>query len=275
MLWARLHCRGCKVLALPLSPMFAADEPTAGSTRHRAPFFPSLKMLSFFRRLLRCDHGEKYEGFSRLQDLDGCEPELQKPAPRQCWLSLLFSGGLLVACFSSWVLGIWTARTWVRESDCLHLTSVNCKSGLVKTWLAWSMLTTTAPILEESPGMSVSPVLFNGSFLQENIFRKEAGPEVDAAWTALGVDCLSHLSRLLPSPMHAGFAYLFILYITTDRPSAVPEIYAELSGIPSGHVRVSPKYGGGFIANVEGLHHLHCLVSTPFVFIFRVTEFPS
>jgi hypothetical protein len=30
---------------------------------------------------------------------------------------------------------------------------------------------------------------FNGSFLHENVYRRAAGPEVDAAWAALGVDC--------------------------------------------------------------------------------------
>lgn len=53
--------------------------------------------------------------------------------------------------------------------------------------------------------------------------------------------------------------YLHII----DRPSIVPEAYAELSGIRSSHVKVSPEYGVGFIANVEGLHHLHCLVRDP------------
>lgn len=30
---------------------------------------------------------------------------------------------------------------------------------------------------------------FNGSFKAENVYRQAAGPEVDAAWEALGVDC--------------------------------------------------------------------------------------
>lgn len=30
---------------------------------------------------------------------------------------------------------------------------------------------------------------FNGSFMRENVYRQDAGPEVDAAWEALGVDC--------------------------------------------------------------------------------------
>lgn len=30
---------------------------------------------------------------------------------------------------------------------------------------------------------------FDGHFLKENIYRKNASKEVDAAWEALGVDC--------------------------------------------------------------------------------------
>lgn len=32
---------------------------------------------------------------------------------------------------------------------------------------------------------------FNGSFLKETVYRRDASPEVDAAWEALGVDCKS------------------------------------------------------------------------------------
>jgi len=39
----------------------------------------------------------------------------------------------------------------------------------------------------------------------------------------------------------------------------VPSDRAAKSGLTEAHVQVSPKYGGGFPANVEGLHHLHCL----------------
>ena len=30
---------------------------------------------------------------------------------------------------------------------------------------------------------------FNGSFMQEEVYRKVGSPEVDEAWEALGVDC--------------------------------------------------------------------------------------
>lgn len=45
-----------------------------------------------------------------------------------------------------------------------------------------------APILKEVD-TSLHPVLFNGSFMKENEFRKDAGPEVDAAWESIGVNC--------------------------------------------------------------------------------------
>jgi hypothetical protein len=39
--------------------------------------------------------------------------------------------------------------------------------------------------------------LFNGSFLHQNEYRQQAGPEVDAAWAALGVNCkLKHHLRM-------------------------------------------------------------------------------
>jgi hypothetical protein len=34
-----------------------------------------------------------------------------------------------------------------------------------------------------------NPVLYNGSFFRETEYRKDAGPEVDAAWAGLGIDC--------------------------------------------------------------------------------------
>ena len=44
-----------------------------------------------------------------------------------------------------------------------------------------------------------------------------------------------------------------------DRGIAVPLDEAPKSGIKPDQVQINPKYGGGFPANVEGLHHLHCL----------------
>jgi hypothetical protein len=37
--------------------------------------------------------------------------------------------------------------------------------------------------------ISYNVIGFNGSLLKANEFRKDAGPEVDAAWESLGVNC--------------------------------------------------------------------------------------
>jgi hypothetical protein len=80
--------------------------------------------------------------------------------------------------------------------------------------------------------MTFEKVLFNGSFLKLNAFRQDAGPEVDAAWKSLGAD----------------FSAV-----------RIPESEAAKSNIRADQVKIKEKYGGGFPANVEGLHHLHCL----------------
>lgn len=45
-----------------------------------------------------------------------------------------------------------------------------------------------------------------------------------------------------------------------DRSLRISESEAERSGIARDQVRIKAKYGGGYPANIEGLHHLHCLV---------------
>ncbi|KAI9775597.1 MAG: hypothetical protein M1839_000998 [Geoglossum umbratile] len=92
-------------------------------------------------------------------------------------------------------------------------------------------LSNPTPVMRDVD-MSYKTVRFNGSLLKENVFRQGAGPEVDAAWTSLGVDY---------------------------RSAVVPADQAKKSGLMPDQVQVSEKYGGGFPANVEGLHHLHCL----------------
>ena len=75
-------------------------------------------------------------------------------------------------------------------------------------------------------------VHFNGSLFKENAFRGPAGPEVDAAWESLGVNY---------------------------RSLRVPAELADASNLAPDQVKINAKYGGGYPANVEGLHHLHCL----------------
>jgi hypothetical protein len=89
-----------------------------------------------------------------------------------------------------------------------------------------------SPPLLADVDIKYAPIDYNGSFLKENIYRQDASPEVDAAWEALGVNY---------------------------RGIRVPHEMAEAAGIDKSHVKIKEKYGGGYPANVEGLHHLHCL----------------
>ncbi|KAJ5281326.1 hypothetical protein N7478_006698 [Penicillium angulare] len=78
---------------------------------------------------------------------------------------------------------------------------------------------------------------FNGSLVKENIFRQDASPEVDAAWDSLGIN------------------YRSVRVTSKD---------AEESGLAPDQVKIKPRYGGGYPATVEGLHHLQCLSSSDF-----------
>lgn len=52
---------------------------------------------------------------------------------------------------------------------------------------------------------------------------------------------------------------LAFLTMSLDRSIAVPVSEAAASGLDHTKVQINSKYGGGFPANIEGLHHLHCL----------------
>jgi len=88
-----------------------------------------------------------------------------------------------------------------------------------------------SPVLKEAK-LKYSITRFNGTFMDEDIYRQTGSPEVDAAWQALGVDY---------------------------RAGVISFEEGLRSGLTSAHVQRSAKYGGGFFVNVEGLHHLHCL----------------
>ena len=47
----------------------------------------------------------------------------------------------------------------------------------------------------------------------------------------------------------------------------VPEDRGSEAGLDPSAVKVQKSQGGGYLVNVEGLHHLHCLVSLSSKFI--------
>lgn len=93
----------------------------------------------------------------------------------------------IMACLFCWAMGIWTARLWMKDHYCIRRSSMNCTSNLTSSKGIF-VLMGSAPIIEEVH-ISLSIKRFNGSFFNESIFRKDASPEVDLAWEALGVNC--------------------------------------------------------------------------------------
>jgi hypothetical protein len=45
-----------------------------------------------------------------------------------------------------------------------------------------------APVLNEVD-IKYSTTTFNGSFMQETVYRRLGSPEVDSAWETLGIEC--------------------------------------------------------------------------------------
>jgi hypothetical protein len=84
-------------------------------------------------------------------------------------------------------LGVWIGSNFFNHSAvCLEYIQQWCKCPSPNQ--AGMSNITPAPILQEVDN-SLHIVRFNGSFLKENVFRGEAGPEVDTAWESLGVNC--------------------------------------------------------------------------------------
>ncbi|KAF4456445.1 tat pathway signal sequence [Fusarium austroafricanum] len=121
------------------------------------------------------------------------------------------------------------------------LLSIIFISAISGAWIAMAYLnidqtcaihtTKWSPVLKDVP-ITYQEQPFDGNFMEENSFRKNGSHEVDKAWESLGVDY---------------------------RPGVISYEDGIASGLTDAHVQVSPEHGGGFIVNVEGMHHLHCL----------------
>ena len=89
--------------------------------------------------------------------------------------------------------GFWIAygvrkAEFVEDADefCINHVSQYCESRAFSRERSHSLV--AAPIVRDvAPAWHTQQ--FNGSFLHANVYRQSAGPEVDAAWDALGVNC--------------------------------------------------------------------------------------
>ncbi|KAL4813771.1 hypothetical protein BDW67DRAFT_177599 [Aspergillus spinulosporus] len=107
---------------------------------------------------------------------------------------------------------------WIRQSDRAARCSGNSLGWTIALFIiAMALSCMIAPVIANVP-IKYHRQRFNGSFLKENIYRQDAGPEVDAAWEALGANY---------------------------RPIRVPVEEAEKSGILPGQVQINEAHGGG------------------------------
>jgi len=104
-----------------------------------------------------------------------------------------------------------------------------------------------SPILDSIP-IQYKPVYFNVTLFSDSIYRQDASPEVHQAWLDLGL-----AGKSLPSTI---FLSLIVLRIATQ---VIPETDADRVGFTQGMVKLRDSEGGGFIAQMEVFHNLHCL----------------
>lgn len=132
-------------------------------------------------------------------------------------------------------------------AKCLFLLFVMIVFALISFW-AGTWVAMRRPTLDSTCAARTtrwSPLLkevsiqyqfhdFNGSFMDENIYRQSGSPEVDVAWEELGVDY---------------------------RAGVISYEDGLASGLGQSFVQRAGKYGGGFLVNVEGMHHLQVRTS--------------
>ncbi|KAF2670220.1 hypothetical protein BT63DRAFT_424170 [Microthyrium microscopicum] len=155
---------------------------------------------------------------SHSTSTDDQQKRIKRNKERRKLPACALSAGLLASHLLTALAAAWAGSHWWRYAG-----------DVDDTCAKWT--THASPVTQEV-AVKYSNVAYNGSFFHQTIYRGDASPEVDAAWSALGVDY---------------------------RAMRIPEEYAEAAGLTKNHVKIRDKYGGGYPANMEGLHHLHCL----------------
>jgi hypothetical protein len=137
------------------------------------------------------DSHSEAESHEQLLEKDSSYPDYihSRKSRLRSWTHIfLISFVSIIVILSSFVAGAWYGSHQLGPTGQDYLQHVQhyCKQVLHDSENILS--SNKAPILKEVD-TSLHSVLFNGSFMKENDFRKGAGPEVDAAWASLGVHC--------------------------------------------------------------------------------------
>lgn len=96
----------------------------------------------------------------------------------------------------SGIAGAWISMAFLNiDQNCAAHTTQWCKSGVASNIRLILSNIDAAPLLDDV-AITYKTVEFDGKFMNENVFRRNASPEVDAAWESLGVDGMSSLEVL-------------------------------------------------------------------------------
>ena len=121
--------------------------------------------------------GENYSHLPDAEDteclLSGGSTGLEIPKGRNgpSKVSILLTVAIVVSsCLVSTLCGIWIGRRYPSDDGAIRHVSKY------------------SPIMDEVD-IGFHAEQFNGTFVHENIYRQGPGPEVDAAWDALGIRC--------------------------------------------------------------------------------------
>ena len=113
------------------------------------------------------EDGDREDAESLLEKQGQRQPEQWSTTSRLCSLIWSLTTHLLV-----FVTALWIAREYLGTSKGVDMDQIQ----------HWSSVNKDVDI-------RYTPQRFNGSFMHANVYRQDAGPEVDAAWEALGVNC--------------------------------------------------------------------------------------
>lgn len=118
-------------------------------------------------RVSSSEDGDGEDAESLLEKQGQRQIEQQATTSRLCSLIWSITTHLLV-----FVAALWIAREYLGASKGVDMNQIQ----------HWSSVSKDVDI-------KYTPQQFNGSFMHANVYRQDAGPEVDAAWEALGVNC--------------------------------------------------------------------------------------
>jgi hypothetical protein len=140
-------------------------------------------MAKFFRR--KAEFTEIPQSDAEA-DMEALLPNQQITSKRS-WTSRLWSPlCLLVGLTVGAYLGTcYVDRTRNLDNQCIKHVALPCTCDSCHPYQA----NRVAPVIQEVE-IEFETVSFNGSLFKKNAFRQDAGPQVDAAWEALGVDCM-------------------------------------------------------------------------------------